>query len=206
MTTTYRARTTIVASVLVLSAVAMVGCSETSSDSLGSTTTTATETVSDLAGGKLTGTSPTITDPTITDTATADVPVQEGSNSAPVNETNAMAQDGNLAELKDSTADITQEGQRFTVLGEPATSCVVGDGWGTSVWAVNDNTSCEFASAVFETQTAGLNATSDNIRDNLKPSIEVTSPVTSQTYTMNCENVDVYVRCTGGNNAAVYFY
>lgn len=203
MTTTYRARTTVVASVLVLSAVAMVGCSETTSDSLGSTatTTTATETVSDLAGGKL-----TVTSPTITDTVTADVPVQEGSNSAPVNETIAMAQDGNLAELKDSTADITQVGQRFTVLGEPATSCVVGDGWGTNVWAVNDNTSCEFATAVFETQTAGLNATYDNIRDNLKSSIEVRSPVTSEMYTMNCENVDVYVRCTGGNNAAVYFY
>lgn len=206
MTANHRARTTALASVLALSAVTAAACSDAQSDNLAVTTTqtvavSAAETTSDPTTAQS-----SVASPSVPDATAASAPAEQGNSSAPLPEANAAAGESGLLELRDHPAGISEVGQRFTVLGEPATSCVVGDGWGTSVWAVNDNTSCEFASAVFETQTAGLNATSDNIRDNLKPSIEVRSPVTSEMYTMNCENVDVYVRCTGGNNAAVYFY
>lgn len=206
MTANRRARTTALASVLALSAVAAAACSDAQSDNLAVTTTqtvavSAAETTSDPTTAQS-----SVASPSVPDATAAAAPAAQGNSSAPLPEANAAAGESGLLELRDHPAEISEVGQRFTVLGEPATLCVVGDGWGTHIWAVNDNASCEFAEAVFNTQTAGLNATYDNIRQNLKPSIEVTSPVTSQTYTMNCENVDVYVRCTGGNNAAVYFY
>src|SRR5207248_11670920 len=56
------------------------------------------------------------------------------------------------------------------------------------------NTSCEFAQNVQDAynQAPGLNAT-----------VRVSSPVTGQTYTMDCSPAGSGVTCSGGNNASV---
>lgn len=108
-----------------------------------------------------------------------------------------------------ATATLPYEpvGSKVTLLGEPATICIHGDGWGTNIWAGNANTSCEFVIAVHEELIAGLNATNDTVRANLRESISVTSPVTGHEYDLHCAPVDEeIISCTGGEGAAVYFY
>lgn len=105
--------------------------------------------------------------------------------------------------------DLPQEpvGSEITIAGEPATVCIYGDGWGTNVWAGNANTSCEFVVAVHESLIEGLNPTRDNIRQNLKEQVTVTSPVTGEDYDMTCAaRGEALVTCTGGEGAAVHFY
>ena len=98
-------------------------------------------------------------------------------------------------------------GSEVTIAGEPATVCIYGDGWGTNIWAGNANTSCEFVSATHETVVEGLNATTQNIRDYLPPEVQVTSPVTGETYDMTCApRGERLVSCTGGDGAEVFFY
>lgn len=98
-------------------------------------------------------------------------------------------------------------GKDVTIAGAPATVCIYGDGWGTNVWAGNANASCEFVSAVHEELVEGLDPTRDNIRQNLKPAITVTSPVTQQSYDMTCvQRSEELLSCTGGANATVFFY
>lgn len=108
-----------------------------------------------------------------------------------------------LPELKDALATVA-DGDRVTVLGDPSTICIYGDGFGTNVWAGNDRTSCEFVRAVSQALTDHLNPTYDNIRDNLQQQVFVESPVTGEEYVMTCVNDDPYVRCRGGDGAAVY--
>jgi serine/threonine-protein kinase len=67
---------------------------------------------------------------------------------------------------------------------------------GGDVWA-NSNTSCPFAQNVHEqwlSEERGEGAM-----------IQVYSPVTGQTYAMNCVRGAGEVTCRGGNNAAVWF-
>lgn len=96
-------------------------------------------------------------------------------------------------------------GTTFTAGGEEMTVCVYGDGYGTNLVVAGPNTSCEFATEVFHQQTDGLNATADNVRDNLKPNIQATSPATGQTYDVSCgTQADGVVECSGGNDARIY--
>lgn len=98
-------------------------------------------------------------------------------------------------------------GTEVTIAGVPATVCIYGDGWGTNIWAGNANTSCEFVVAVHEELIEGLNPTSDNIRQNLTPTITVTSPTTQQSYDLTCvQRSEMLMSCTGGANATVFFY
>lgn len=98
-------------------------------------------------------------------------------------------------------------GKEVTIAGVPATVCIYGDGWGTNIWAGNANTSCEFVVAVHKELIEGLNPTSDNIRQNLKPTITVTSPITQQNYDLTCvQRSEMLMSCTGGANATVFFY
>lgn len=98
-------------------------------------------------------------------------------------------------------------GTEVTIAGVPATVCIYGDGWGTNIWAGNANTSCEFVVAVHEELIEGLNPTSDNIRQNLTPTITVTSPITQQNYDLTCvQRSEMLMSCTGGANATVFFY
>lgn len=195
MITTHRARKTILASVLALSAIATAACSDSSSSSNPETTAAEAQTTSVAPESEQAAP----TSPATPDATAAPAPAATTAAQA------APAPNANLPELKDASADQKDIGGRFTVMGVPAASCVFGDGFGTHVWAANDNTSCDFVVEVGEALTEGLNGTTDNIRDHLKPTITATSPLTGEQYTMNCENVDVYVRCTGGNNAGVYF-
>lgn len=97
-------------------------------------------------------------------------------------------------------------GSTFTAAGEQATTCIYGDGYGLNLIAAGPNTSCDFAKAVFNQQTKGLNATEDNIRDHLRSNIKAKSPATGKTYDLRCSTQDDVVVCTGGNNAKIYMY
>jgi hypothetical protein len=75
-------------------------------------------------------------------------------------------------------------------IGQFETDC------GGGVW-VNSHTSCPFAQNVREkwmTEAGGGSST-----------LEVYSPATGQTYTMNCVRSGDSVTCIGGNEAAVWF-
>lgn len=110
---------------------------------------------------------------------------------------------------QDMTAEIYNNpspGSTFTAAGEQATTCIYGDGYGLNLIAAGPNTSCDFAKAVFNQQTEGLNASEDNIRDHLQPNIKAKSPATGKTYDLSCSTQDDVVVCTGGNNAKIYMY
>ena len=110
---------------------------------------------------------------------------------------------------QDMTAEIhtnPSPGSTFTAAGEQATTCIYGDGYGLNLIAAGPNTSCDFAKAVFNQQTEGLNASEDNIRDHLQPKIKAKSPATGKTYDLSCSTQDDVVVCTGGNNAKIYMY
>ncbi|PFG28417.1 hypothetical protein [Corynebacterium renale] len=100
-----------------------------------------------------------------------------------------------------------QPGSRTTINGNSATVCINGDGFGLNVVAAGDNTSCDFASAVMRTLTDGLNATYDSVLQRIPQTITAVSPVTGQSYQMDCTQPDpTYLVCTGGAGAAVYMY
>ena len=62
-------------------------------------------------------------------------------------------------------------------------------------------------SEVHQELIEGLNPTMDNIRQNLRPEITVTSPVTGDTYDLTCsQRSERLMACVGGNDAVVYFY
>lgn len=101
----------------------------------------------------------------------------------------------------------TQEGDPVTIKGTPATLCVYGDGYALHMVAAGPNTSCDFARELMRQQTAGLNATDDNVRDHLQSTLTVASPVTGGSYDMSCAvDADRLITCSGGNNATVFMY
>jgi serine/threonine protein kinase len=62
-------------------------------------------------------------------------------------------------------------------------------------------TSCPFAQNVFRAYAADYHANGEQSSN----TISATSPVTNQSYSMNCTNDGTTVNCTGGNNAFVTF-
>jgi hypothetical protein len=76
----------------------------------------------------------------------------------------------------------------------PAQSSLPGRSCGGSGLSANQNTSCPFAEEVRAAYQRGGGSSS----------VEAFSPVTGQTYTMNCSTGSPHV-CTGANNATVYF-
>lgn len=124
-----------------------------------------------------------------------------------VTSTSATAAPATTAQPATGDLPVEPVGTAVTIAGEPATVCIMGDGFGTNVWAANTDTSCDFVSATYEVLTDGLNATDDNLRSHLPGQTAVTSPVTKQDYTLACTQVDNrLIRCAGGDNAAVYIY
>lgn len=110
---------------------------------------------------------------------------------------------------QDMTAEIYNNpspGSTFMAAGEQATTCIYGDGYAVNLVAAGPSTSCDFAKAVFNQQTEGLNASEDNIRDHLQPNIKAESPATGKTYDLSCSTQDDVVVCTGGNSAKIYMY
>ncbi|MEJ6014185.1 hypothetical protein WG936_10100 [Corynebacterium sp. H127] len=98
-------------------------------------------------------------------------------------------------------------GDPIEIYGNNMTLCTQGDGYGIHMLAAGENTSCEFALALMGAQIAGLNATDDNVREHLQPSVAVTSPVTNQPYTMTCgTDANKVITCSGGNDALVVLY
>ncbi|MFH6875940.1 hypothetical protein [Corynebacterium amycolatum] len=200
----------LVAGILATTALAFTACStqETEAASESATpveTTTVTQTedgVSDKGSGNTpnpTGSAPDQGG----DTTTAET----GGTSTSSSES---GDNGDGSELRqDMTAEIYNNpspGSTFTAAGEQATTCIYGDGYGLNLIAAGPNTSCDFAKAVFNQQTEGLNASEDNIRDHLQPNIKAKSPATGKTYDLSCSTQDDVVVCTGGNNAKIYMY
>ncbi|WP_241486355.1 hypothetical protein [Corynebacterium sp. 401_CJEI] len=200
----------LVAGILATTALAFTACStqETEAASESATpveTTTVTQTedgVSDKGSGNTpnpTGSAPDQGG----DTTTAET----GGTSTSSSES---GDNGDGSELRqDMTAEIYNNpspGSTFMAAGEQATTCIYGDGYGLNLIAAGPNTSCDFAKAVFNQQTEGLNASEDNIRDHLQPNIKAKSPATGKTYDLSCSTQDDVVVCTGGNNAKIYMY
>lgn len=99
------------------------------------------------------------------------------------------------------------QGDAATVNEEAVTICTNGDGYGINVVAVGANTSCDFAFNTLGELTEGLNATYDNVRQNVPSTVRVYSPVTGGEYDMSCSPVDsVLFSCAGGDGARVYMY
>ncbi|WP_062979827.1 serine/threonine-protein kinase [Nocardia flavorosea] len=84
---------------------------------------------------------------------------------------------------------------------QPCTSASGGGAYGSAA-AGTAVTSCEFAEAV---RQAYLDPTVVSAEGE-PVSIEATSPVTGQAYTLECVAADGLVTCRGGNNAVVYLY
>ncbi|AIT61970.1 hypothetical protein CDOO_12420 [Corynebacterium doosanense CAU 212 = DSM 45436] len=170
---------------------ALTACSDSQTSSAPASSTVATAT--SLAAPTVTST--TAAPSTVTTTA---APAPAPASSAPA-DTATQPASGSLP--------VEPVGTAVTIAGEPATVCIMGDGFGTNVWAANTDTSCEFVNAVYGVLTDGLNATDDNLRAHLPGQISVTSPVTEQDYLLSCTQVDSrLIRCAGGQNAAVYIY
>lgn len=199
-------KTTITRSLLALAsagALTLAGCSDAQDESQETMTSTATSTISEETSTQATATATEAEDTVIETTVTEQQPPAETETPAPPpSDTAAPPTTGASEELP-----IAPVGSEVTIAGQPATVCIYGDGWGTNVWAGNANTSCEFVTATHEVLIEGLNATTQNIRDNLRPQISVTSPVTGETYDMSCApRTDELVSCTGGEGAEVFFY
>ena len=200
----------LVAGILATTALAFTACStqETEAASESATpveTTTVTQTedgVSDKSSGNTpnpTGSAPDQGG----DTTTAETGGASTSSSE-------RGDNGDGSRLRqDMTAEIYNNpspGSTFMAAGEQATTCIYGDGYGLNLIAAGPNTSCDFAKAVFNQQTEGLNASEDNIRDHLQPNIKAKIPATGKTYDLSCSTQDDVVVCTGGNNAKIYMY
>ncbi|MFD4402132.1 protein kinase [Nocardia sp. NPDC058499] len=84
---------------------------------------------------------------------------------------------------------------------QPCTAASGGGAYGSAA-AGTAVTSCEFAEAV---RQAYLDPTVVSAEGE-PVSIEATSPVTGQAYTLECVAADGLVTCRGGNNAVVYLY
>lgn len=175
----------------------------TAADATAAETTTITQTengVSDKSSGNTpnpTGSAPDQGD----DTTTAET----GGTSTSSSEDSESGGGSRLRQ--DMTAEIYNNpapGSTFTADGEQVTTCIYGDGYAVNLVAAGPSTSCDFAKAVFNEQTKGLNATEDNIRDHLQPNIKAKSPATGKTYDLRCSTQDNVVVCTGGNNAKIY--
>lgn len=200
----------LVAGILATTALAFTACStqETEASPESATpveTTTVTQTengVSDKSSGNTpnpTGSAPDHGG----DTTTAET----GGTSTSSSESDDNGDGSRLRQ--DMTAEIYNNpspGSTFMAAGEQATTCIYGDGYGLNLIAAGPNTSCDFAKAVFNQQTEGLNASEDNIRDHLQPNIKAKSPATGKTYDLSCSTQDDVVVCTGGNNAKIYMY
>ena len=200
----------LVAGILATTALAFTACSTQETEAAPESaapveTTTVTQTedgVSDKSSGNTpnpTGSAPDQGG----DTSTAET----GGASTSSNE---RGDNGDGSRLRqDMTAEIYNNpspGSTFMAAGEQATTCIYGDGYGLNLIAAGPNTSCDFAKAVFNQQTEGLNASEDNIRDHLQPNIKAKSPATGKTYDLSCSTQDDVVVCTGGNNAKIYMY
>lgn len=161
----------------------------------------ATATTSAAATSPAASTSPAATSPTATNAAGTSGAPQPSQTQA---QTDSQAfRDSIYSQMMSNV----QPGDPIRIGSEEATICVYGDGYGLGLVAANKNTSCDFARAVMATQVDGLNPTDDNVRTTLKPQVRATSPVTGQTYTMNCSNdSNNLIVCTGGDNAKVYMY
>lgn len=110
-------------------------------------------------------------------------------------------------DISDQLAQGLQPGDTITIDGKDAKLITVGDGFGLQLLASSPTTSDAFAREVMKKQVAGLNATDDNVRDHLQPTVEAHSEATGKTYTMQCSKDDRdLITCTGGKNAVIYMY
>lgn len=214
-----------------LSALAFTACSDNNSANAEDTASTAMSSASSAASGAKAATAGSSTGSSAFERSTRNSANTAASGNQNSGETKAEAQGSNQnaangSKSSDTSADDGSSGSKtmaddflaaltggidvggtLMARGEEMTACTVGDGFALHIVAAGPNTSCEFARVVENAQTAGLNATEDNVRDHLQPNITVSSPVTGKTYNMSCSTAsDKVISCSGGNDATVYMY
>lgn len=177
-------------------------------------TTTITQAVSSEASeetaANASATSPAESKTAAASQATTTAAASEGASTSPEpsnSETPSQAPDDFEAAMVEQMRINGNIGDPFVIDGQETELCVHGDGFGLNVVTAGGNTTCEFTRNVMNSATAGLNPTSDNVRDRMPMHVRAGSPVTNQAYDMNC-SVDErkLITCTGGDNATVYMY
>lgn len=170
----------------------------------------ATSTVTQEATADETTTAPSNTDGTDNNAGGESEIAEEDQNTSPEPEQPDLAEqtpEDFQALMVEELRNNGNVGDTFTIDGQPTELCIHGDGFGLNVVTTGANTSCGFASELLEAATTDLNPTEQSIRDTMPQVFEVTSPVTSQTYTMDCStDARNLITCTGGDNAVVYMY
>jgi hypothetical protein len=105
-------------------------------------------------------------------------------------------------------ADLPNEpvGSKITVAGEPATVCLYGDSYGTSVWAGGAGTSCGVVDAAYRAMTAGQDET-EVLHDQLITEITVADPTSGDEVVMACgPRGEVLTTCLSANGRTVHLY
>ncbi|MBD5784774.1 hypothetical protein IF650_01155 [Cellulosimicrobium terreum] len=96
-------------------------------------------------------------------------------------------------------------GSEITVAGEPATVCIYGDGYGTSVWAAGGTTSCELVEATYAAATEGHDV-DQVLRDVLGARLTVTDPASGAEHVLTCaQRGDTLTSCVG-DDVVVHIY
>ncbi len=153
----------------------------------------------------------TTTQSTITSTTstTATNSTTSTASTAPTTSSTQQSLDGAVVDsLREIVTRVPVEpGDHVDVAGQPATVCTYGDGFGLHVVVANQFASCEFAHAVTDVFTAGLNATDNDVRAVLPATKTVNSQVTGREYEVTCTaDADRVVRCVGGEGAEIWMY
>lgn len=193
-----------------LTAALLTGCGSDTSDNAESTqadlTTAANSTVEDTADD--TTTEEAISDETTTVT---EQPTVTETAAQPTDSDGGMTDEERRVALQEDfynqlSAYQDPIGQTITFDGVASKVCIHGDSHALNVVTAGPNTSCDFAKAVFQGLSTDITA-DKNIRDYLPAEVQATSPVTEQSYTMNCaSDARNLIKCTGGDNATVFMY
>lgn len=183
--TTTRARTLL--AVASLGAFALSACS--SGDAEESTSTTTTQATTTTASTSESADAPSPTPPADPTTTASSDPVTAETTPA------------------ESELEYADVGSKVTIQGEPATVCIFGDGFGTNVWAGNENTNCDMVSSTYESLTIGLNPTEDNVRERLPVESSLVSPELDAPAELQCAKVDdVLIKCSGEDGITIWAY
>jgi hypothetical protein len=97
-------------------------------------------------------------------------------------------------------------GSKITVAGQPATVCLYGDDYGTSVWAGGAGTSCGFVEAAYGAMTAGQDE-SEVLHDQLITEITVADPGSGDQVVMACgPRGEALTTCVSADGRTVHLY
>lgn len=97
-------------------------------------------------------------------------------------------------------------GSQISIAGDPATVCIYGDGYGTSVWAGSADTPCAFVEAAYATMTQGQDV-DEVLHDLLITEITVTDPASGADRVLACApRGEQLTTCVGTDGLAIHAY